>query len=343
MKNEHYISHLFKSYKNFKQKSGFKKSNYFKERKIAFKKVSKDLNVSYCSLFFDYLCCLLFVGENWQFYLLNEMYKYKFSEKRKRLTVLRAFNLDYKYNKYATDEERERLNNKSCFDAKYQSFVKREFILPKESKKEEVVNFVKKHQKVFCKPNRGTEGNSCEILCANDLTNEKLDSLLKSNYLLEEVIDQHEAVAKLHPNSINTVRIFSIIDKSGNVHLMHPCLRAGIDGNIVDNVFQGGILYLVDLNTGKVNSDGIKLGEAKKYETHPGTNIKMKDFQIPYYKEICDMIVKAALVTKSLRFVGWDVAVGKNGPILLEGNIAYAATVNGDHGIYKEMKQYLRK
>lgn len=341
MRKESYIKHLVRSYKNFKQKSGFSKKNYFKERKIIFKKIAKQLDVSYFRLFWDYFWTLMLLGETWQFYVLNEMYKYKFSEKRQRLTMLRAFNLDYKYNKYATDEERERLNNKSYFDQCYKEFTKRDFILPCESTKDEILNFVKKHGKVFCKPNRGTEGNSCEILEFKNLDENKIDYLINNGFLLEEIIEQNEEIAKLHPSSINTVRIFSIIDKEGNVHLMHPTLRAGIGDNVVDNVFQGGIIYSINIEKGIVDSDGIKLSEPTKFEYHPGSNIKMIGFQIPYYKEICDMITNAALVTKSLRFIGWDVAISKNGPILLEGNIAYAATVNGEHGIYKEMKQYL--
>lgn len=341
MRKESYLIHLVRSYKNFKQKSGFSKKKYFKERKIIFKKIAKQLNVSYCSLFFDYLSTLLFLGENWQFYIMNEMYKYKFSEKRKRLTVLRAFNLDYKYNRYATEEERERLNNKAYFNRYYKEFVKRDSILPCETTKEDVIKFIKKHKKVFSKPNKGTEGNGCEILELKDLTDEKYNNLFKDGYLLEEIIEQNKKMAKLHPESINTIRIFSIIDKEGNIHVMHPYLRVGIGKSVVDNITQGGIFYRVSDETGKIISLGSKAGDTTKFDCHPGTNIKMIGFQIPYYKEICDMINKAAQVTKSLRFVGWDVAIGKDGPILLEGNIAYAATVNGEHGIYKEMKQYL--
>ena len=116
MKKESYIKHLFRSYKNFKKKSSFSKKNYFKERKLAFKRIAKELNVSYSSLFFDYLKTVLFLGETWQFYIMDEMFNLKFKEKRERLTTLKAFNLDYKYNKYATDEERERLNRREILE-----------------------------------------------------------------------------------------------------------------------------------------------------------------------------------------------------------------------------------
>ena len=129
------------------------------------------------------------------------------------------------------------------------------------------------------------------------------------------------------------------------------CFNTGVTGYqeiFTDPSYFGQIMLSTTAHIGnygvhvdEVDSDGIKLSEPTKFEYHPGSNIKMIGFQIPYYKEICDMITNAALVTKSLRFIGWDVAISKNGPILLEGNIAYAATVNGEHGIYKEMKQYL--
>ena len=81
---------------------------------------------------------------------------------------------------------------------------------------------------------------------------------------------------------------------------------------------QGGKGVLVDIEYGKLVGNGIdkKLNESEKSIT----NIKFDGFQIPYWEEIKEMVLKAALVNDKVNLVGWDVAISKNGPLIIEGN-----------------------
>lgn len=87
---------------------------------------------------------------------------------------------------------------------------------------------------------------------------------------------------------------------------------------IADNFHQGGKGVLVDIETGKLVGNGIdkKLNESK----NSITNIKFDGFQIPYWEEIKEMVLEAALVNDKVNMVGWDVAISKNGPLIIEGN-----------------------
>ena len=46
----------------------------------------------------------------------------------------------------------------------------------------------------------------------------------------------------------------------------------------------------------------------------------MAAFEIPFFEETLQLCKKAALVEKHVRYVGWDIAIGDNGPIIVEGN-----------------------
>lgn len=74
----------------------------------------------------------------------------------------------------------------------------------------------------------------------------------------------------------------------------------------------------MDIKAGKLVGNGIdkKLNESEKSIT----NIKFDGFQIPYWEEIKEMVLKAALVNDKVNLVGWDVAISKNGPLIIEGN-----------------------
>ena len=53
---------------------------------------------------------------------------------------------------------------------------------------------------------------------------------------------------------------------------------------------------------------------------HPITGTKIKGFQIPFWKEAKEMVVEAAKLSSHVRYVGWDVGMSVNGPVLIEGN-----------------------
>ena len=87
---------------------------------------------------------------------------------------------------------------------------------------------------------------------------------------------------------------------------------------IADNFHQGGKGGLVDINAGTLIGNGIdkKLNESE----NSITNIKFDGFKIPYWEEIKEMVLEAALVNDKVNLVGWDVAISTNGPLIIEGN-----------------------
>ena len=56
------------------------------------------------------------------------------------------------------------------------------------------------------------------------------------------------------------------------------------------------------------------------FEVHPITNKKIVGYKIPYFKEACDLVCEAAKEIKEVKYIGWDVAIGEKGPMIIEGN-----------------------
>ena len=62
---------------------------------------------------------------------------------------------------------------------------------------------------------------------------------------------------------------------------------------------------------------------AKTHLAHPDTNVVFNGYQIPYFDEVKDLALSAAEKIPAIRLVGWDIVLGEQGPLLLEGNHVY--------------------
>lgn len=140
--------------------------------------------------------------------------------------------------------------------------------------------------------------------------------------VVEECLLQHEEMKKLCPDSINTVRLVTLY-WCGKYKLLYAACRMGAgDGKPVDNVSQGGLAIGVDAESGVFNTVAADK-DGEPVAVHPGSGIELKGFQIPYWKEILALVKNSSIKifeTAGLGYVGWDVAVTPNGPVIVEGN-----------------------
>jgi glutathione synthase/RimK-type ligase-like ATP-grasp enzyme len=167
-----------------------------------------------------------------------------------------------------------------------------------------------------------SNGSACNL---GELT-EKLDSLLEGEknikgFILEALIRQHPVLGEIYPHSVNTLRILTYLTVDGQPKIIGTRLRMGQQGNLVDNISQGGIHATVDMETGIIAA-GLSLnsGEESYMVEHPDTGIQFQGTEIPQWQMILDLCRKAARATPLQRFVGWDIAVTETGPVMVEGN-----------------------
>lgn len=213
---------------------------------------------------------------------------------------------------------------------KYESYkifkkhYKREMIKIESTKDyKKFLNYIKKYPVFVVKPYNASFGKGIELVDSNNYSN-KED--LFNNFLeigpvvLEEKIIQDDLMSSLHPSSVNTLRIVTYRKENDDVVIHLPFIKVGQKGSFVDNGGAGGILALIDEETGIITTDG-KDELNNIYEVHPDTNVKFKGFRIPKWEEVKKLAKEASKEFNYSRYIGWDVAISKDkGPVIVEGN-----------------------
>lgn len=164
-----------------------------------------------------------------------------------------------------------------------------------------------------------------------DLIDELYSITIKSGYLFQEVVKQHPEIDKLNSSCLNTIRFDTYINPDGEVDVISGYLRMSFRNSHVDNITSGGLMVGINMQTGKLKKEGFSNLQdvgVKIFTEHPITKTVFLDFTIPYFSQAKDLVRKAASLMPDLRLVGWDVAIGESGPVLIEGNSDYENTGN---------------
>ena len=146
-----------------------------------------------------------------------------------------------------------------------------------------------------------------------------LSSVNEQDYIVQEYMQQHEAMAALNPTSLNTLRML-VLRYCEEPQILAAMVRIGVNGAIVDNAHQGGICVGVDLSTGKLKKFGIRNG-SKVSVMHPNSKIIYEGRQIPYFEEAKVLSKRAynKVFTGALSGA-FDIVITANGPKIIEFN-----------------------
>lgn len=145
------------------------------------------------------------------------------------------------------------------------------------------------------------------------------------NYIVQEVIKQHDFLAQFNTSSVNVMRINSFYH-DGKVEIVTPILRFGMPGYATDICFIDGeeIINFVGItNDGYLKKEVIDFRGMKKPigEYIKTENINMR---IPGWDEIIKVIKENAPSLKYFGYIGWDITVSSDGkPIVIEYNIKF--------------------
>jgi len=175
---------------------------------------------------------------------------------------------------------------------------------------------------IVLKVSDGKCGADVEIREAADFTPEKLIRYMKENNfgIVEEFITQHSKINHLSPSAVNTIRIFTELDESGEPRILGCRLRISVNSP-VDNMAAGNLAAPIDEKTGVVNGSAVYSDITKPpVDIHPVTGVEIVGFQIPMWEQIMEMVKIAAKKHPQNRSIGWDVIVTEKGPGLIEGN-----------------------
>ncbi|MGB3776094.1 MAG: sugar-transfer associated ATP-grasp domain-containing protein [Leeuwenhoekiella sp.] len=181
-------------------------------------------------------------------------------------------------------------------------------------------------ENLFLKHHGEMGGVDCYLLKLTDLEpklNEIGSILLKGSFIHQEAVVQHDEINKIYEYSLNTMRFETYIDNENQKHIRTCYIRFGADGNVIDNSSAGGIGVPVDVESGQLYEKGFKRAKGTRgasiYLTHPNSDTPFKNFIVPHFEEAKQLVYDCMKYVPN-RYVGWDVAISKNGPVLIEGN-----------------------
>lgn len=278
------------------------------------KKISKHLNRNRFLVILDMIICSIKYGA--AFYDYQEFEFYNLNKNERKTYLTRALNNKI-VKKYNNKEYWYIFNDKFIFNEKFKNYLNRDVINLNLASFDEFKDFVENKNKIIAKPNCGEGGKGIQLINIDDDIRKIYDRLKKENIcLVEEVISQHKDLSKLYNKSVNSLRMFTFYDGYES-HFLQAVLKLG-NGGFVDNFSSGGMYCFVDLD-GKVITPAIDQSD-NIYSKHPLTNQDILGFEVPYFKEAIELVKNASTVVSEVKYVGWDVAITDNGPVLIEGN-----------------------
>lgn len=173
-------------------------------------------------------------------------------------------------------------------------------------------------------------------------TVEKLIKDYGSNFIIQEKVEQHRLMSKLNHTSLNTLRVLSF-RRGTEVFILYAVVRIGRKGKSVDNETAGGINADIDLNRGKVISCAYGTpGEKKIYTTDCG--MVLKDFEIPAFHQVLDIVKELHLRLPYFQIVGWDFGIDLDGrPVMIEWNRAPDLSQTAHGPAFGEMTEMIFK
>ena len=262
--------------------------------------------------------CALRYGAGYYDYVMFGFYDMNGKQRDTYLTRVRNKKVCELMNDYSIAEE---FDDKLRFNERFASFQKRKTLNGETATVEELAEFLKGQTCFFAKPNHGSCGSGVEKVNVADFEN--TEAILnyvheKDLPILEHAIVQHPDMAKLHPSSVNSMRI--VTDVVGDdVLIAYIIVKIGRGGGCCDNTGRGGMLCRVDEKTGKIRSVATD-DYFNVFKEHPDTGVVFEGYQLPMVPEAIALAKEAAKVLPQMRHVGWDVAITPDGPVIIEGN-----------------------
>ncbi len=273
-------------------------------------------------LFFDILYCAIRFGAGYNDYLIFAFYDMNHAQRKTYVTRIINKKL---INMLNSQSQEYWFDRKDMFNLRFSEYLGRDSLDIKSSDEVKLSAFIKDKKMFFAKPNVGECGKGIERLKPEDYKDvSSLYQYIKNkNFgVLEEAIEQHDALSALYPFAVNTLRIVTLVAKN-TPHCIYAVVKAGntVQGSesFVDNLESGGVCAPLDPKTGKITGVG-HTSLLINYTHHPYSGIEFIGYPIPFVPEAVELCLRAAMEIPEIRYVGWDVAITQNGPVIVEGN-----------------------
>ena len=273
--------------------------------------IAKQYRTSTLHIYFDAFCAWIVYGVTpneyvgWRFYSKSRMERKTFYTARHTRKYEKAFNDSAYYDTFW---------RKELFNAAFTDFIERDWLYTPDANESDIECFLKTHDKVIVKPTNLSAGRGIHIYSGESVKELKLGGVL-----LEDCIKQCRELSSLNDSSVNTIRVYTVVDKGQKPQILSASIRVGGVGSTTDNFHAGGVGYPIDIEHGCVCAAGADM-MGSRYLYHPKSNVKVIGFDIPRWRELKEYVYRACLKYPTARLIAWDVAITETGFDMVEGN-----------------------
>ncbi|MDX2375334.1 flagellar biosynthesis protein [Microbacterium sp. LRZ72] len=222
--------------------------------------------------------------------------------------------------KYDDPAQVHRFHDKIAFNRDFDRFLRREWRELRPDDPSALVDFAARHAVFIAKVPVSKSGMGVRRYTAeqvDDAGDFHRALIERGETLVEEVITQHPDLAAVCPGTVNTTRVTTFLTDDGRVEIINMAQKFG-RGEVSDQASFGGFYTSLD-EDGRATGAGYDTS-GRLFETHPETGYRIADFALPMMDEVRALIDDVARVVPTVRYVGWDIVVSPDGPVLVEGN-----------------------
>lgn len=176
--------------------------------------------------------------------------------------------------------------------------------------------------KVIVKPAANSCGGQGILVWNAELdSREQLEGFLRAcrtDLILQAFLQQSEATARLHPESVNTLRLITFYDQD-DVLMLSAVIRIGMGSSQVDNISAGGLAVGI-ASDGRLKEYGFSK-HGKRFSAHPN-GVVFREQRIPGFQEAVALVRKLHRRLPDFRLISWDIAFNSlEEPVLIEVNL----------------------
>jgi Sugar-transfer associated ATP-grasp len=147
------------------------------------------------------------------------------------------------------------------------------------------------------------------------------DEFSKQDCLVQPFVENHPDIAQVTNGALASLRIVTGLNEHVEAEFIASTLNLPL-GTYETHV--AAILCSIERETGRVRQAAFPNG--RRVECHPDTGLPCMGIMLPFWHESIELVRRAhAVAFPQFPFLGWDIALTKDGPILLETNSGWGA------------------
>jgi len=141
----------------------------------------------------------------------------------------------------------------------------------------------------------------------------------KEDFVVQKVLKQHPSLAALNPDSVNTIRILSLL-WNGGVQIIGALVRIGVKGIRVDNLVRSNGISCAIAPNGRFIRYGYDKTGRRVEALENG--IRLEGYEVPCYAKAADLAKQYHPRFSHFKLIGWDISITAEGdPVLIEMNL----------------------